>query len=230
MIKSTESLNNYNLPIEIKKQNLIILFMKVQQSDKQATAGGNKMKKNNNITLITAEAALIILIILFTIRGVHDYLNTADEYEPALTAGETVNAEIPVPDSAEPAINTEDEHEENAEPTASETPERLNTNEHSYEQPALDSNARQLRFRSKKLLNQHYEKHGMDMGFKSAAEYEQAASAAALNPDALHKTEKDDGDDVYYITATNEFVIVSTDGYIRTYFRPDSGIKYYNKQ
>ena len=87
-----------------------------------------------------------------------------------------------------------------------------------------------LRFRNRKLLNEHYEKHGIDMGFKSAQEYEEAASKAALNPDALHKLEKEDGDDVYYVAATNEFVIVSTDGYIRTYFNPDSGIKYYNKQ
>ena len=87
-----------------------------------------------------------------------------------------------------------------------------------------------LRFRNRKLLNEHYEKHGIDMGFKSAQEYEEAASKAALSPDALHKLEKEDGDDVYYVEATNEFVIVSTDGYIRTYFNPDSGIKYYNKQ
>ena len=90
--------------------------------------------------------------------------------------------------------------------------------------------AKQYSFRNKRLLNEHYEKHGIDMGFMNAEEYEAAASAAATNPDALHKTEKEDGDDVYYITATNEFVIVSTDGYIRTYFKPDSGIKYYNKQ
>ena len=32
------------------------------------------------------------------------------------------------------------------------------------------------------------------------------------------------------IESTNEFVILSTDGYIRTYFRPSSGIKYFNKQ
>lgn len=87
-----------------------------------------------------------------------------------------------------------------------------------------------LRFRNERLLREHYEKHGIDMGFKSAGEYEEAASAAALNPKALHKKEKEDGDDVYYVKATNEFVIVSRDGYIRTYFLPDSGIRYYNKQ
>ena len=68
------------------------------------------------------------------------------------------------------------------------------------------------------------------MGFASAEEYEKAAAAVPNHPDVLHKTEKEDGDDVYYIEATNEFVVVSTDGYIRTYFNPDRGIDYYNKQ
>jgi pyocin large subunit-like protein len=68
------------------------------------------------------------------------------------------------------------------------------------------------------------------MGFSSAEAYENAASAVVTNPNALHKTEKEDGDDVYYIVSTNEFVVVSKDGYIRTYFKPDSGKKYFDKQ
>lgn len=87
-----------------------------------------------------------------------------------------------------------------------------------------------VRFRNKKLLNSHYEKHGIDMGFASAEEYEQAACAVVNNPDVLHKTEKEDGDDVYYVEATNEFVVVSKDGYLRTYFNPDKGKAYYDKQ
>ena len=85
-------------------------------------------------------------------------------------------------------------------------------------------------FRSEKLLNQHYEKHGIEMGFASAEEYEAAASAVINNPDALSKTEAEDGDQVYYVEATNEFVILSTDGYIRTYFYPSAGLDYYNRQ
>ena len=46
----------------------------------------------------------------------------------------------------------------------------------------------------------------------------------------IHKKEKEDGDDVYYLENTNEFVIVSTDGYIRTYFEPEDGIRYYERQ
>ena len=86
------------------------------------------------------------------------------------------------------------------------------------------------KFRNQDLLEQHYKKHGIDMGFSSPEEYEKAAAAVPNNPNALHKTEKEDGDDVYYVESTNEFVIVSTDGYLRTYFNPDRGIDYYNKQ
>ena len=89
-------------------------------------------------------------------------------------------------------------------------------------------------FRSKKLLDQHFEKHGAefkdDFGYKDASEYEKGASDVINNSSALHKTEKDDGDYVYYIVDTNEFVVLSKDGYIRTYFRPDQGKKYYDKQ
>ena len=85
-------------------------------------------------------------------------------------------------------------------------------------------------FRSKKLLESHYEKHGIDMGFATPEEYETAASAVIQSPDALYKTEKEDGDGVYYIEATNEFAVLSTDGYIRTYFLPDAGKKYFDRQ
>ena len=85
-------------------------------------------------------------------------------------------------------------------------------------------------FRNSKLLNDHYKKHGEEMGFASAEEYEKAASDVVNSPDALHKKEKDDNDDVYYIEDTNEFVVVSSDGYLRTYFNPDKGKAYYDRQ
>lgn len=85
-------------------------------------------------------------------------------------------------------------------------------------------------FRNSRLLNDHYEKHGIEMGFASAAEYEAAASAVITNPAALFKTEKEDGDYIYYLEATNEFVVLSTDGYIRTYFNPSSGKAYFDRQ
>ena len=87
-----------------------------------------------------------------------------------------------------------------------------------------------LTFRSDALREEHYQKHGIEMGFASAKEYEKAAAAVVSDSRALHKLEKEDDDDVYYIEETNEFVIVSTDGYIRTYFYPRDGIRYFERQ
>ncbi len=96
--------------------------------------------------------------------------------------------------------------------------------------PADITTEEALSFRSEKLLEEHYEKHGVEMGFSSAKEYEEAARDVVENSASLHKIEKEDNDDVYYLESTNEFVIVSTDGYIRTYFSPEDGIAYFNRQ
>ncbi len=87
-----------------------------------------------------------------------------------------------------------------------------------------------LEFRNEQMLNEHYEKHGIEMGFSSAEAYEDAAEEVVKNSSVLHKVEAEDGDDVYYLQESNEFVVVSKDGYIRTYFCPEDGIDYYNRQ
>ncbi len=86
----------------------------------------------------------------------------------------------------------------------------------------------EYRFRNRNLLDKHYDKHGIEMGFASAAEYEAAACAVANNPKALHKLEQEDGDDVYYVEDTGEFVVISTDGFIRTYYYADKA--YFDRQ
>ncbi|MBR4362645.1 MAG: hypothetical protein IKP42_07945 [Ruminococcus sp.] len=89
-------------------------------------------------------------------------------------------------------------------------------------------------FRSKSLLEQHFSKHGAefadDFGYTTPGEYEHGASNVINSTAALYKTEKEDGDGVYYIVSTNEFVVLSTDGFIRTYFRPSSGKAYFDRQ
>ena len=90
--------------------------------------------------------------------------------------------------------------------------------------------AKQYCFRNSELLDEHYKSHGIEMGFASAEEYEKAAAAVIDAPGVLHKYEKEDNDDVYYLENTNEIVIVSTDGFIRTYFKPDRGKDYFDEQ
>lgn len=85
-------------------------------------------------------------------------------------------------------------------------------------------------FRKAQYLQEHFERHGAEFGYASAEEYLAGANRVVASPEALHKLEAEDGDDVYYLESTNEFVIVSTDGYLRTYFKPDDGKEYFDRQ
>lgn len=85
-------------------------------------------------------------------------------------------------------------------------------------------------FRNEDYLMQHFQKHGEEFPYETAQDYLAGANRVVQSPDALHKLEAEDGDDIYYLEATNEFVVVSTDGYLRTYFKPSAGIDYYNRQ
>lgn len=100
----------------------------------------------------------------------------------------------------------------------------------SVEETSVPSFEEYLSFRNESLWESHYEKHGIEMGFASMEEYLEAANLVLYNEDTLHKIEAEDGDDVYFLEETGEFVVVSTDGYIRTYFIPDDGIDYFNRQ
>ncbi len=88
-------------------------------------------------------------------------------------------------------------------------------------------------FRYKSYLDEHYEKHGIEMGFPDANAYRKAASDiinSAGDNGILSKYKSDgSGDMCFYVEATKEFVVLSKDGYIRTYFIC-SGIKYYERQ
>lgn len=85
-------------------------------------------------------------------------------------------------------------------------------------------------FRKAEYLQEHFEKHGAEFGYASAEEYLAGANRVIASADALHKLEAEDGDDVYYLEAANEFVIVSTDGFLRTYFKPEDGKAYFERQ
>lgn len=85
-----------------------------------------------------------------------------------------------------------------------------------------------LTFRNVDLLISHYQKHGAEVGASSPDEYQRKAAAVVSSENVLHKTESEDGDYVYFNPSTGEFVIVSTDGYIRTYYIAD--MDYFERQ
>ena len=101
------------------------------------------------------------------------------------------------------------------------------------EQDAPEVEKKEYFFRYKSYLTEHYEKHGIEMGFADANAYRKAASEiinSAGEAGILFKYKSDgSGDICFYVEATKEFVVLSNDGYIRTYFIC-SGRKYYDRQ
>lgn len=64
-------------------------------------------------------------------------------------------------------------------------------------------------------------------------EYERKASGFLLVPklgNVLEKFCMSNGDTIRYNTKTNEFGMLSKDGIIRTYYKPERGIDYFNEQ
>ncbi len=208
-------------------------------------AGQNKKSKKTIGGVITTILATIIVIIasLFGIGGEEtenpndnlqgnteivseEYVDIDEEDLQALIEGEAEEFLSEV-------IEEESESEllEEGEVVSEDEPEVEESEESVSEEPAVEEvTMAEVTFRNQKLLDQHYDKHGIEMGFASAEEYELAAYKVIIHPDTLHKIESEDGDDVYYREETNEFVVVSQDGYIRTYFYPNAGIDYYNRQ
>lgn len=86
-----------------------------------------------------------------------------------------------------------------------------------------------LEFRYSSYLQEHYEKHGSTFSYTSQEYYLIGANLALKSSFALTKTQAD-GDTAYYLQDSNEFVVVSSDGYIRTYFLPSDGIDYFYRQ
>lgn len=86
-------------------------------------------------------------------------------------------------------------------------------------------------FRNSELLDSHYTKHGQEFGNITKDQYLNQANNlfGTSGKNILTKT-RANGDVVFYNTTTNEFGVKSSDGFIRTYFKPTDGIDYFNQQ
>lgn len=182
--------------------------------------------KNKNIVLT---AVIAVIAAILAIAGINLFPENDDENSSQTETSSSYISEITETVSSSETATTEQKttsayiskSTESTEPPTEET-------------TSYDSSYVEYHFRNEKLLNQHFEKHGGEFsdyfGYETAEEYEKGASDVINNPDALYKTEAEDGDGVYYLESTNEFVILSTDGYIRTYFLPSGGIDYFSRQ
>ena len=191
--------------------------------------------KGNKKTLGSLAAIVILAVCIFGLLSIKD-LNTENKQtvqtdKPEIVTEETEALEIITEEETADTFMSATEEETEAFETVTEEETAFEAVTEEETAKAQTATA-EYHFRNRKTLESHFEKHGNEFGgqYKTAEEYEAGASKVANSPDALHKLEAEDGDDVYYIEKTNEFVIVSKDGYIRTYFKPSAGIKYFNRQ
>ncbi len=168
-----------------------------------------------------------LIAILGSEGGYSDYTYTyeADGAYTQEALPDTTESLPVVPDTAEAQSTT----------TASSTTTNMTTPA-PVESEEPDEIEIQYYFRSQAQYEQHYEKHGHEFipifGEITMEEYLMYANALIQSEDEeiLTKTEKEDGDFMYFRPSTEEFLVLSTDGYIRTYFIPTAGIDYWNRQ
>lgn len=200
-------------------------------------------KKRKIIAVLGGILVVTALVLFFT--GKLDWLLSNDDLiengssypesavtsvEPSQSTDTDREPENSSAESIESSVNSSKSNQSSSKSSQSSSKSNQSSSKSSKSSNTSTPVVKELRFRNRNLLEQHYEKHGKDMGFASAEEYEKAAAQVPYTPGVLHKIEAEDGDDVYYIQSTNEFVVVSKDGYLRTYFNPDRGIDYFNRQ
>jgi hypothetical protein len=78
-------------------------------------------------------------------------------------------------------------------------------------------------------LEHHFAKHGGEMGFANQGDYLRAAQALALGGPGV-ETFRRGGDTLFFKEATGEFAVVSDRNALRTYFKPDDGRRYWERQ
>jgi len=86
------------------------------------------------------------------------------------------------------------------------------------------------KFASSDLLNEHFQDHRFDFGADTESEYEELAESFLSNqnnPNILELIRPDNNDIVRFNPETDEFGILSSDGHIITYYKPDPRIHGY---
>ena len=97
----------------------------------------------------------------------------------------------------------------------------------------IEKNNKPLRqFASEQVSQKHYDKHLHEFGKISMQEYLERANALADAPvsDDVVQLVRSDGSISKYCFSTNEFVVVTSDGKIRTYFKPATKEAYWDEE
>jgi pyocin large subunit-like protein len=78
-------------------------------------------------------------------------------------------------------------------------------------------------------LEQHFDKHGGEMGIPTKEAYLRAAQALVRGGPGIETYQRGD-DTLFFKESTDEFAVLSGRGVIRTYFKPNDGRRYWERQ
>ncbi len=79
-------------------------------------------------------------------------------------------------------------------------------------------------------LDRHQKDHGLELGTNSINDYENSAIHFANHISTVADSFVDNRGITYkYNPISNKLIIIDKNGYIVSYFKPTSGLKYYNK-
>lgn len=225
---------------------------KQQQTQMQGPVSNNtgNGKGNDKSRYVISAAAVLFIVFAVLIKGIfavpmEEPALTEDTVSPNIQARQETQAQLPseigneAPTTQLPGNEEQQEVQQSVLATAATPQETVTAAKETTQPPAtvqeiqeqvadVEPAATGYSFRKPRYLTEHFEKHGAEFPYATQEEYLLGANNVIQNPNALHKLEAEDGDDVYYVESTREFVIVSTDGYIRTYFLAD--LDYYNRQ
>lgn len=90
----------------------------------------------------------------------------------------------------------------------------------------------EIGFRSKRNLEEHYQKHGREFGLISQADYLRQAQELRDRPaggDILEAV-REDRTTTRFDLHTGDFIAFNEDFTIRTFFRPNDGERYFKRQ
>lgn len=92
-----------------------------------------------------------------------------------------------------------------------------------------DSGIIKIEFETPESMQKHYVKHGEEYGDISIESYLSLANELANMPvsDDVEKIVRSDGSTAIYRFSTNDFLVVTKDGSIRTFFKPKNGKEYW---
>jgi len=88
-------------------------------------------------------------------------------------------------------------------------------------------------FRSRQQLEEHFDKHGGEFGRITIEQYLQRAQAlrdAPVGGSIVERIRPTDGVITRFDRKTGAFGAYNSDGTIRTFFKPDDGERYFNRQ